>query len=161
MQDKFVSRRAQCCKRPNHQDFRLLLGFPSQSIVEILDLVKLGRKKELSSVANASFGAIFLIHKVGRSTRLFRDQSSHKDSNKRGKSSRGLEVVLCHRITEILFVGDKGVQMKPRGSSQLFFGAGSRRSLGGRKQNTVSSAIPRSRMLRCVGNGRLHSFSLL
>jgi hypothetical protein len=27
-------------------------------------------------------------------------------------------------ITEILFVGDKGVQMKPRGSSQLFSGPG-------------------------------------
>jgi hypothetical protein len=32
-------------------------------------------------------------------------------------------------ITEILFVGDKGVQMKPRGSSQLFSGPGHRRSL--------------------------------
>jgi hypothetical protein len=28
----------------------------------------------------------------------------------------------------------------PRGSSQLFFGTGSRRSLGGRKQDAVSSA---------------------
>jgi hypothetical protein len=30
-------------------------------------------------------------------------------------------------ITEILFVGDKGVQMKPRGSSQLFSGGRSLR----------------------------------